>query len=109
MLPSTETLPSRVAAYLFLPAAAAFCLFGFRATFEPTDRPGQFLASRSGMALSTSAVVPGDWSGRNGFLEVPALNHVEARMAYVADTFSMSRSRCCGTIAANNPPGASHE
>jgi hypothetical protein len=27
-------------------AVAAFCLFGFLATFEPTDTPGQFRAFR---------------------------------------------------------------
>lgn len=32
-------------------AVAAFCLFGFLATFEPTDRPGQFLAFRIGYAV----------------------------------------------------------
>ena len=36
---------------LLLLAVAAFCLFGFLATFEPTDRPGQFLAFRIGYAV----------------------------------------------------------
>ena len=30
---------------------AAFCLFGFAATFEPTDRPGVFWAFRIGYAV----------------------------------------------------------
>lgn len=36
---------------LLLLAVAAFCLFGFLATFEPTDRPGQFLAFRIGYTV----------------------------------------------------------
>jgi hypothetical protein len=32
-------------------AVAAFCLFGFLASFEPTDRSGQFLPFRVGYAL----------------------------------------------------------
>ena len=31
---------------LLLLSIAAFCLFGFLATFEPTDTPGQFMAFR---------------------------------------------------------------
>ena len=40
-----------VAVSPMLLAVAAFCLFGFLATFEPTDRPGQFLAFRIGYAI----------------------------------------------------------
>ena len=40
-----------VVASLLLLAVAAFCLFGFLATFEPTDRPGQFLAFRIGYGV----------------------------------------------------------
>lgn len=36
---------------LLLLAVAAFCLFGFLATFEPTDRPSQFLAFRVGYGV----------------------------------------------------------
>lgn len=36
---------------LLLLAVAAFCVFGFLATFEPTNNPGQFLAFRIGYAL----------------------------------------------------------
>jgi hypothetical protein len=36
---------------LLLLAIAAFCVFGFMATFEPTDRTAEFLAFRSGYAL----------------------------------------------------------
>jgi hypothetical protein len=36
---------------LLLLAIAAFCVFGFLATFEPTDKPGMFLAFRIGYAL----------------------------------------------------------
>ncbi|WDI39866.1 hypothetical protein [Bremerella sp. P1] len=36
---------------LFLLAVAAFCLFGFLATFEPTDKTTQFMAFRVGYAL----------------------------------------------------------
>ena len=36
---------------LLLLAVAVFCLFGFLATFEPTDRPGQFLAFRIGYTI----------------------------------------------------------
>ncbi len=32
-------------------AVAAFCAFGFLATFEPTSNPGQFLAFRFGYAV----------------------------------------------------------
>lgn len=33
-------------ASVFLFAAAAYCLFGFLASFEPTDPPGKFLGFR---------------------------------------------------------------
>ena len=36
---------------VFLLPIAAFCLFGFAATFEPTDRPGVFWAFRIGYAV----------------------------------------------------------
>jgi hypothetical protein len=35
---------------LLLLSVAAFCAFGFLATFEPTTRPGEFLAFRIGYA-----------------------------------------------------------
>ena len=44
---------------LLLLAVAAFCLFGFLATFEPTDRPGQFLAFRVGYAVVDIACLAG--------------------------------------------------
>ena len=40
-----------VVASLLLLAVAAFCLFGFLATFEPTDSPGRFLAFRIGYGV----------------------------------------------------------
>ena len=39
-----------VGSILFL-ALAAFCLFGFLATLEPTDTPGTFLAFRIGYVV----------------------------------------------------------
>ena len=36
---------------LLLLAIAAFCVFGFLATFEPTDKPEMFLAFRIGYAV----------------------------------------------------------
>lgn len=36
---------------LLLLALAAFCVFGFLATFEPTDRPEMFVAFRVGYAV----------------------------------------------------------
>ena len=36
---------------LLLLAVAAFCAFGFMATFEPTDRTAEFLAFRIGYAV----------------------------------------------------------
>ena len=40
-----------VAATILLLAVAAFCLFGFLATFEPTDTPATFLAFRVGYSV----------------------------------------------------------
>ena len=40
-----------ILASLFLLAIAAFCVFGFMATFEPTDRTVQFMAFRIGYAM----------------------------------------------------------
>jgi hypothetical protein len=48
-----------VAASLLLLAVAAFCLFGFLATFEPTDRQGQFLAFRIGYGVIGVGCVAG--------------------------------------------------
>ena len=39
-----------VAVVLLLPIAA-FCVFGFMATFEPTDRPEVFMAFRIGYGV----------------------------------------------------------
>lgn len=36
---------------LLLLAVAAFCVFGFLATFEPTNNPGQFMAFRIGYSV----------------------------------------------------------
>ncbi|MEQ8788804.1 MAG: hypothetical protein RIC55_21005 [Pirellulaceae bacterium] len=36
---------------LFLLAVAGFCLFGFLATFEPTDKTTQFVTFRIGYAV----------------------------------------------------------
>lgn len=36
---------------LILLPIAAFCVFGFMATFEPTDRPGVFMAFRVGYTV----------------------------------------------------------
>jgi hypothetical protein len=44
---------------LLLLAVAAFCVFGFMATFEPTDRTVQFMAFRIGYALIGVACVLG--------------------------------------------------
>ena len=40
-----------IVASLVLLAIAAFCVFGFLATFEPTDKPEMFLAFRIGYAV----------------------------------------------------------
>ena len=40
-----------IAAAILLLLVAAFCAFGFMATFEPTDRPGVFMAFRIGYAI----------------------------------------------------------
>jgi hypothetical protein len=43
---------------LLLLAIAAFCVFGFLATFEPTDKPGMFMAFRIGyVAVGIASVV----------------------------------------------------
>jgi hypothetical protein len=39
-----------ILASMFLFAVAAFCVFGFLAAFEPTDRTAEFLAFRIGYA-----------------------------------------------------------
>lgn len=44
-------LLATVLAGLLLLAVAAFCAVGFLATFEPTDRAGQFVRFRMGYAL----------------------------------------------------------
>lgn len=44
---------------LLLLAVAAFCLFGFMATFEPTDRTVQFMAFRIGYAVVGVACIIG--------------------------------------------------
>ena len=36
---------------LLLLFLAAFCVFGFLATFEPTNNPGQFMAFRVGYSV----------------------------------------------------------
>jgi len=45
-----KTLLAIVAAIILLPIAA-FCVFGFIATFEPTDQPGLFMAFRVGYGV----------------------------------------------------------
>lgn len=44
---------------LFLLAIAAFCAFGFMATFEPTARSAEFLAFRIGYAVVGVACLVG--------------------------------------------------
>lgn len=44
---------------LVLLAVGAFCLFGFAATFEPTDRPSMFLAFRIGYTAVSLGCVTG--------------------------------------------------
>ena len=44
---------------LLLLAVAAFCVFGFLATFEPTNNPGQFMAFRVGYAIIGLGCVTG--------------------------------------------------
>lgn len=44
---------------LLLLAIAAFCLFGFLATFEPSDTPGVFMAFRIGYAIGGVACLVG--------------------------------------------------
>jgi hypothetical protein len=36
---------------VLLLCVAAFCVFGFLATFEPTNNPGQFMAFRVGYSV----------------------------------------------------------
>lgn len=43
----------------FLLAIAAFCGFGFMATFEPTDKVAQFMAFRVGYALVGASCLVG--------------------------------------------------
>ena len=45
-----KTLVAIIAAIMLLPIAA-FCVFGFMATFEPTDQPGVFMAFRIGYGV----------------------------------------------------------
>lgn len=44
---------------LLLFAVVAFCVFGFLATFEPTNNPGQFMAFRIGYAIIGLGCVTG--------------------------------------------------
>jgi hypothetical protein len=61
-----------IVASLVLLAIAAFCLFGFLATFEPTDKPVMFLAFRIGYAVvgigclvgTIALIVYGVWKRR---------------------------------------------
>ena len=53
---------------LVLLAIAAFCVFGFLATFEPTDKTAQFMAFRIGYAVIGLGCVVGA-----GFLFVNAV------------------------------------
>lgn len=53
---------------LFLLAVAAFCGFGFLATFEPTDKTNQFMAFRIGYSVIGLGCLVGI-----GFLIVDAL------------------------------------
>ena len=53
---------------LLLLAVAAFCVFGFLATFEPTNNPGQFMAFRIGYSVVGVGGIVGI-----GFLIVNAL------------------------------------
>ncbi len=47
---ATRTLYAILGVVVLLPIAA-FCLFGFAATFEPTNRPGVFWAFRIGYGV----------------------------------------------------------
>ena len=53
ILDTTEAMKLLVTilASLFLLAVFAFCVFGFMATFEPTDRTAEFFAFRIGYAV----------------------------------------------------------
>ena len=53
---------------LLLFAVVAFCVFGFLATFEPTNNPGQFMAFRVGYSVVGLGCLVGI-----GFLIVNAL------------------------------------
>ena len=53
---------------LLLLGVAAFCVFGFLATFEPTNNPGQFMAFRIGYSVVGVGCLVGI-----GFLIVNAL------------------------------------
>ena len=53
---------------LLLLAVAAFCVFGFLATFEPTDKTDQFMAFRIGYTVIGLGCV-----GGAGFLFVNAV------------------------------------
>ena len=44
---------------LLLLAVAAFCVFGFMATFEPTDKTTQFMAFRIGYVVVGVACIIG--------------------------------------------------
>jgi len=44
---------------VFLLAVGAFCVFGFMAAFEPTDRTAEFLAFRIGYAVVESGCLIG--------------------------------------------------
>jgi len=44
---------------LLLLAVAAFCVFGFMATFEPTDKTTQFIGFRIGYAVVGVACIVG--------------------------------------------------
>ena len=46
-----KLLVAIIGSLFLLAVAAAFCLFGFMATFEPTNNPGQFMAFRVGYGL----------------------------------------------------------
>jgi len=44
---------------LILLAVAAFCVFGFLATFEPTNNQGQFMAFRVGYSVIILGCIAG--------------------------------------------------
>jgi len=49
---------------LLLLAVAAFCVFGFMATFEPTDNVAQFMAFRIGYAVIALGCIVGMVDGQ---------------------------------------------